>query len=726
LLPFRGFDSIRFNSSRVLFPYTLLYSLSHSLCVTYPYYSFNQAKPKTEVEARVYEVLSHKNWGASGSLLNEIARDTYDYEKFAIISQLTWESLENQRPAAWRVVFKGLTLLEHLVKNGSERCVDDARNHGHTLRALKQFNYYEGTIDRGSGVREKVKQMMEILSDDERIREERQKAKQLQQKFGAKMSGVSSTGNTSGGGGGSSGYGQNNWDSRGGNGGGGGGGGGGYGDGGIDSERSKGRYDDKDTRPSAAAGPTFAAMPDEPRKIKTKKTKKKKKADFDTGAPAPEAASVDLFSFDDPTPVPVAAATSGGDDFAAFQSAGGGAPPAVHDPFAEPAAAPQQSAQFDAFQQAAPAQQTAQFDAFGGQSMGGGNTGMGGGSAMNNNSYAMGGGNTGMGGGGSAMNNNSYAMGGGMNGNGNGMMQQGGDMNGNGMMQQGQMQTGGMGMNQSSMAPMGGMAQKQQRQQQPPPPEEDEFGDFSDAPSQSKQATGSTDPLSKLISLDGLSKNPGKQESKINQPIIANTAAATFVQEKEVIQANMQQNKKGSSMSFAGIDGLHNNRGMMSQMGNMPPVSSVGSNPSVMGNSGASSIGMMMDPQSMQSTQRPQQQQGGMMGNQQGNQQGMMGNQQGMMGNQQGMMGNQQGMMGNQQGMMGNQQGMMGNQQGMMGGNMRNQQGGMNNGGMMNQQQQQMMNQQMGGGMQGNMGNNMNMQGNTGGQQGGNDMSGWR
>jgi epsin len=121
--------------------------------------SFNQAKPKTDLEAKVYEVLSHKNWGASSTIMNEIARDTYDHEKFIVITQLMWENMENQRPAAWRVVFKGLTLLEHLIKNGSERCVDDARNHGHSLRALQQFNYYEGTIDRGLGVREKSKQL---------------------------------------------------------------------------------------------------------------------------------------------------------------------------------------------------------------------------------------------------------------------------------------------------------------------------------------------------------------------------------------------------------------------------------------------------------------------------------------------------------------------------------------------------------------------------------------
>jgi hypothetical protein len=43
-----------------------------------------------------------------------------------------------------------------------ERCVDDARNHGHTLRALLNFNYYEDLVDRGMGVREKSKQLIEM------------------------------------------------------------------------------------------------------------------------------------------------------------------------------------------------------------------------------------------------------------------------------------------------------------------------------------------------------------------------------------------------------------------------------------------------------------------------------------------------------------------------------------------------------------------------------------
>merc|ERR1712194_830386 len=129
---------------------------------------------------------------------------------------------------AWRIVFKSLTLLEHLLKNGSERCVDETRNHIHLVRSLSNFNYYEGTVDRGIGVREKSKQILELIGDDERIREERQKAKNLREKFG----GIATSAISSSGGGfgnsSNSGYGNDNDFSSG------RGGSSGYQDGGVD------------------------------------------------------------------------------------------------------------------------------------------------------------------------------------------------------------------------------------------------------------------------------------------------------------------------------------------------------------------------------------------------------------------------------------------------------------------------------------------------------------
>lgn len=245
--------------------------------------AINQARPKTDVEAKVYDVLSHKNWGSSSTQMNDIANDSFDYEKFGVITKLMWEALENQRPAAWRVVFKGLTLLEHLIKNGSERCVDDGRHHSHVLRALYNFNYYEGTIDRGVGVCEKSKQIVDLLGDDERIREERTKAKQSREKIGGGGNSNRSQGEGYGG------YSNNNNDSF--------NSGGGYGGGGIGSTRGtggfgstnpdrgySGRYSDtnetsssnfsSNAEASEPAVPTFAALPEK----KPKKSKKLKKA----------------------------------------------------------------------------------------------------------------------------------------------------------------------------------------------------------------------------------------------------------------------------------------------------------------------------------------------------------------------------------------------------------------------------------------------------------------
>lgn len=43
----------------------------------------------------------------------------------------------------WRQIYKALTLLEYLVKHGSERVVDDARSHISTVKMLKSFHYID-------------------------------------------------------------------------------------------------------------------------------------------------------------------------------------------------------------------------------------------------------------------------------------------------------------------------------------------------------------------------------------------------------------------------------------------------------------------------------------------------------------------------------------------------------------------------------------------------------
>lgn len=494
----------------------------------------NQAKPKTEVEARVYEALSHKNWGSSSTLMNEIARDTFDYERYNVVMKIMWESVENQRPAAWRVVFKGLTLLEHLVKNGSERCVDDGRNHSHILRSLNNFNYYEGTVDRGVGVREKSKQIVELLADNERIREERTKAKQLREKFGNIGSGISSSN-----GGTYAGYGKNDIDDGGSryNGSSGYGnsgiGAGGYSDSGIGSDNGygnsnfgevdnySGRYSDTNATSAnntGASSPTFANLPSEKKEKKKSKKSKKKKDKSKSPDKVIDAPPADLLAFDDPGP----ASTTVGDDFDAFNkgattsdsfdafqehtgtaSTSNTTPTDSFDAFGTPSESKQ--AAFDAFSSPPPPSATTSqpvFDAFGGSTSSVPAT------TINNNVE-------------SSINDMFGSMSVGVQGQTN------------------------MKVLQSSPFVSGGNTMSMHQQVNN---NDDDFGDFEDA--DKEKSSGNGDPLSNLISLDGLSKNK-KQDDKVNQSIAFNGAAKAQMANGLGVNSGVSQ-----SIAFEGVDGL--------------------------------------------------------------------------------------------------------------------------------------------------------------------------
>jgi len=643
--------------------------------------AFNSAKPKTDVEARVYEVLSHKNWGASGSLMNEIARDTYDADRFQVVSSLIWEGMENQRPAAWKIVFKSLNLLEHLVKNGAERCVDDARNHGHILRSLGQFNYYEGTIDRGLGVREKSKQVLEMLSDDDRVREERQKSRKLREKFGnfnKGSSGISSGVDSSSG---TVGYGnQDSWNASS------GGGGGGYGEGGIyDNDKAySGRYGNSSSTGSTAT-PTFAAVPGEKKKSKKKKKKSQSAAQPEPVATIPAAPLEDLLGFDAPAPAP-SASTGGNLDFGAFQASSTPTPAGVSDDFAEFDQIRSSNTQgpdpFATAPAAGPSsqQQPASFDAFGNNNVGSAtnattNSNMFNSNVMSNSMTSN-----------NMMNNNAMS---------NNMVAMGNAFN---------------NMSVGTNAPSGVMQQPNM-----PASNDDDFGDFEAAKvTSTSPATKkiSSDPMAGLINLDYLSKNPSKKMT-MNQHVVPNAAAAQYQHDVQNGVQNRTQASGPVVVSAGGSDAIS------SMMGPAPQQQQINSNFSINTQAPGGSSGMPMNPQ-MHVNQGMQgggmsnmidgQMQGGMVyANQMGTMQGGMINSANMNMNQVGMnqMGGQQmnsqmiGGMGMQGGVnhMGGMQGGMNQMGGMQGGV--NQMGGMQGG--MNQ---------MGGQI---MGSNMCMQGGMGG-----------
>lgn len=75
-------------------------------------------------------------------------------------------------------------MLAYLVKNGSERVVTSAREHIYDLRSLENYTFVdENGKDQGVNVRHKVRELIDFIQDDDRLREERKKAKKNKDKY---------------------------------------------------------------------------------------------------------------------------------------------------------------------------------------------------------------------------------------------------------------------------------------------------------------------------------------------------------------------------------------------------------------------------------------------------------------------------------------------------------------------------------------------------------------
>ncbi|KAJ5574281.1 uncharacterized protein N7459_008708 [Penicillium hispanicum] len=139
----------------------------------------------TEMEAKVREATNNEPWGASTTLMQEIANGTHSYQLLNEIMPMIYKRFTDKAAEEWRQIYKSLQLLEYLVKNGSERVVDDARSHMSLLRMLRQFHFIDmNGKDQGINVRNRSSELVKLLGDVDQIRSERKKARSNRNKFG--------------------------------------------------------------------------------------------------------------------------------------------------------------------------------------------------------------------------------------------------------------------------------------------------------------------------------------------------------------------------------------------------------------------------------------------------------------------------------------------------------------------------------------------------------------
>lgn len=138
----------------------------------------------TEVEGKVREATNDEAWGPTGPLMQELAHATFTYEHFPEVMSMLWKRMLQDNKTNWRRTYKSLLLLNYLVRNGSERVVTSSREHIYDLRSLENYTFVdENGKDQGINVRHKVRELIDFIQDDDKLREERKKAKKNKDKY---------------------------------------------------------------------------------------------------------------------------------------------------------------------------------------------------------------------------------------------------------------------------------------------------------------------------------------------------------------------------------------------------------------------------------------------------------------------------------------------------------------------------------------------------------------
>ncbi|XP_052440679.1 epsin-1-like [Carassius gibelio] len=147
----------------------------------------------SEAEVKVREATSNDPWGPSSSQMADISDLTYNVVACNEIVGMLWKRLNDDKN--WRHVYKSLTLLEYLLKTGSDRIPQQCEENIHIIKALTEFRFTDKDgKDQGVNVREKAKIVLVLIEDEEKRKEERDFALKTKDKLTKTPNASSATG----------------------------------------------------------------------------------------------------------------------------------------------------------------------------------------------------------------------------------------------------------------------------------------------------------------------------------------------------------------------------------------------------------------------------------------------------------------------------------------------------------------------------------------------------
>ena len=97
---------------------------------------------QVELEKKLAEATTNDTTYASISLLNEISSRSDDSDNCKVITKYCLKLL-SLKPKFWKRILKGLNLIEHIVKTGSQNFVEIIKDERDKLKELYNFSYEE-------------------------------------------------------------------------------------------------------------------------------------------------------------------------------------------------------------------------------------------------------------------------------------------------------------------------------------------------------------------------------------------------------------------------------------------------------------------------------------------------------------------------------------------------------------------------------------------------------
>lgn len=130
----------------------------------------------SSAQVLVRECTSNDQASPTVSKMSEIADLTYKNGSFQDVMDIIDRRL-NDKGRNWRHVAKALTLLDYLVRYGSDDVVIWAKDNLYIIKTLREFNTTDSAgNEQGSIIRVKAKELTSLLQDDERLKQERETA----------------------------------------------------------------------------------------------------------------------------------------------------------------------------------------------------------------------------------------------------------------------------------------------------------------------------------------------------------------------------------------------------------------------------------------------------------------------------------------------------------------------------------------------------------------------